>query len=179
MEIRKNKNLLILNIIHSLMCVSLLFVTFAGGLIDSGNLFFCAVILVITILAVTGMWLLYCLPTPKAAVILFRIKSIFKVIFIIFVSFIVMILLLAALDCSYSVSGNEDGAPLAEKLKIVIPFFGIVILSVFYLVIYQILLSFIKKAIVNKPIMIMNFIFNVLLCLCAIVIEVQMIQQIL
>lgn len=179
MKIKNNIYLLILNIIHTLMCIGIWAVTITYAMNNNDLLFVGFVIILITILAITGMWLLYSLPSSKAAVILLRIKSIFKLIFIVCLSFVIMILLLAAIDCSHSLSGNEGGAPLSSKLPVIIPFISIFVLSVFYLVIYQILLSYINKKKVNRPIMIMAFIFNVLLCLFGILLTVSSLMQVL
>lgn len=177
MKIRKNNYLLILNIIHTLMSCGIWVITLSGSLFDGDSMIIGIAIDLITLLAVIGMWLLYALPSPKAAVILFRIKSILKLILIICVSFVVMIILLAALDCAHSLSGNEGGAPLPEKLKIIVPFLSLIVLSIFYLVIYQILLSYINKRVINKPMMIIAFIFNVILCLCGIVFTISSLLQ--
>lgn len=179
MKTNKNLYLLILNIIHSTLILGLYTFLVSYYMTGEGNIPLFLIIFVITILSVIGMWLLYILPSAKAALIILRIKSILKVIFTISFIVVLLFLLLIVQECSHSFGSNKGEVQLEDKLSIIIPFLVMIGFSIFYFVIYQIILVYIKKQKVNKPIYIMTFICNVILFifiglyLCFSLIEVQ------
>ncbi len=165
---RKNRNLLILNILYSVFAAILIIGSFLGKI--NRDSFFTIVFIIFVVLTLIGMWLLYATDKIKSAIVILKINNILKYLTIIGTFTIVTLLAFMVQDCAANIFKDEPvDVTFSDRLKILVITVPIVIFATIYFICTLRFLTKLKKNNLTKGISIYYASLNIFLGLALII----------
>lgn len=173
--------LIILNSLYSLFAVTMLVFTIFSTIVYKNSLGNAIIVIIVFLLAaitVLGLWLAIMDKTTKAGLIILRVQSILKYVFIVIMCIVMMLFIFFIQDCANSCASAitkqepKEISPM-ERLRVSYIFIVIIVYATSYMIFYNIMLAIVKKEKPNKGLMLVYVIHNIVLIIAAVVLSVM------
>ena len=173
--------LIILNSLYSLFAVTMLVFTIFSTIVyknSLGNAIIVIIVFLLTAITVLGLWLAIMDKTTKAGLIILRVQSILKYVFIVIMCIAMMLFIFFIQDCANSCASAitkqepKEISPM-ERLRVSYIFIVIIVYATSYMIFYNIMLAIVKKEKPNKGLMLVYVIHNIVLIIAAVVLSVM------
>lgn len=173
--------LIILNSLYSLFAVTMLVFTIFSTIVyknSLGNAIIVIIVFLLTAITVLGLWLAIMDKTTKAGLIILRVQSILKYVFIVIMCIVMMLFIFFIQDCANSCASAitkqepKEISPM-ERLRVSYIFIVIIVYATSYMIFYNIMLAIVKKEKPNKGLMLVYVIHNIVLIIAAVVLSVM------
>lgn len=173
--------LIILNSLYSLFAVTMLVFTIFSTIVyknSLGNAIIVIIVFLLTAITVLGLWLAIMDKTTKAGLIILRVQSILKYVFIVIMCIAMMLFIFFIQDCVNSCANAitkqepKEISPM-ERLRVSYIFIVIIVYATSYMIFYNIMLAIVKKEKPNKGLMLVYVIHNIVLIIAAVVLSVM------
>ena len=173
--------LIILNSLYSLFAVTMLVFTIFSTIVyknSLGNAIIVIIVFLLTAITVLGLWLAIMDKTTKAGLIILRVQSILKYVFIVIMCIAMMLFIFFIQDCANSCASAitkqepKEISPM-ERLRVSYIFIVIIVYATSYMIFYNIMLAIVKKEKPNKGLMLVYVIHNIVLIIVAVVLSVM------
>ena len=171
------RNLLILNIIYTMLAVFSCITGFLNLLNEELGLFLLIVLFIVLVLGTISIWLFY-FGKLKVSLVIFKIKKIIKTITILFLLWIIIMLLFVAQDCANAFGQNNEISSV-DRIQVAWPFVLIGIFYLTYMIIYFVFFKQLENSNVSNTTAIVVIVANVINIVSLIIYSVLMIYNIL
>lgn len=173
--------LIILNSLYSLFAATMLVFTIFSTIVyknSLGNAILVIIVFLLAAITVLGLWLAIMDKTTKAGLIILRVQSILKYVFIVIMCIAMMLFIFFIQDCVNSCANAitkqepKEISPM-ERLRVSYIFIVIIVYATSYMIFYNIMLAIVKKEKPNKGLMLVYVIHNIVLIIAAVVLSVM------
>lgn len=173
--------LIILNSLYSLFAATMLVFTIFSTIVyknSLGNAILVIIVFLLAAITVLGLWLAIMDKTTKAGLIILRVQSILKYVFIVIMCIAMMLFIFFIQDCANSCASAitkqepKEISPM-ERLRVSYIFIVIIVYATSYMIFYNIMLAIVKKEKPNKGLMLVYVIHNIVLIIAAVVLSVM------